>query len=505
MPLNKAKVNTYRRIVSSTAAFGSAQMLNLLVGVLRGKLVASILHSTGMGVLSVFNNVASGFQQFALMGLNISTVRNISQAHDQDDEQVLDLTIRIVRTLVLIASMIGLTVTLVLSPFMSGLSFGNDSYTTAFVLLGAAVFFGVLAAGETSILQGMRRYKRLALCSVFPPLCGLLLSIPIYYIWGVSGIVPAMILLNVVYFAVLRYYSYRNPNRRQQQRITLRQVWTQGQGIIQFGFVMTLSVLAGSIATYALSIFIINRGSVSDLGFYQAGTAITTQYIGLVFTAMATDYYPHLSSLVNENMLAARRLVNQQVEMVLLIVTPIVMLIILTAPVIISILLTNEFQSIRELIRFLGLATILKAISFPLDYIAYAKGDRRYLFWVECVLGNVKTLLVMAGCYYFMGFSGLGYGALASALLDVVFSITLTRWRYGFRIMAKPLRLAAVLLLLAGGCMACSYIDNSWASYGTMATLTAVATVYCLTQLNKRIDLKAAFRKWRKRQKGEPE
>lgn len=503
--MNQTKVSTYRRIVSSTAAFGSAQMLNLLVGVLRGKLVASILHSTGMGVLSVFNNVANGVQQFALMGLNISTVRNISQAHDKNDEQVLSLTIRIVRTLVLIASVLGLTVTLLLSPFMSELSFGNDSYTTAFVLLGAAVFFGVMSAGETSILQGMRRYKRLALCSIFPPLCGLLLSIPIYYIWGISGIVPAMILLNIIYFAVLRYFSYRNSEWRKQQRITLRQVWTQGQGIIQFGFVLTLGMLAGSVATYALSVFIINRGSVSDLGFYQAGNAITTQYIGFIFTAMTTDYYPHLSSLVKENMLAARRLVNQQIEMVLLIVAPIVLLIILMAPLIISILLTDEFQNIRELIRFLGLATILKAISFPLDYIAYAKGDKRYLFWVECVLSNVKTLLVMAGCYYFMGFRGLGYGALASALFDVVFSISLTRWRYGFRIMAAPLRLSAIMMLLAGSCMACAYIDNSWASYGTMTALTATGTIYSMSQLNKRIDLRAAFRKWRRRNSEESE
>ena len=48
--MNDKKTSAYRRIVSSTAIFGSAQILNILVNIIRGKLVAYILHSAGMGI-----------------------------------------------------------------------------------------------------------------------------------------------------------------------------------------------------------------------------------------------------------------------------------------------------------------------------------------------------------------------------------------------------------------------------------------------------------------------
>ena len=84
--MNEKKVSAYRRIVSSTAIFGSAQVLNILVNIIRGKLVAYILHSTGMGIASIFTSAANTIQQFALMGLNISAVPSISQADNVADD-----------------------------------------------------------------------------------------------------------------------------------------------------------------------------------------------------------------------------------------------------------------------------------------------------------------------------------------------------------------------------------------------------------------------------------
>ena len=61
--------STYRRIMSSTAIFGGAQALSVFVNIIRAKLVASILHSRGMGMSSVITNAANGLQQLSLLGL----------------------------------------------------------------------------------------------------------------------------------------------------------------------------------------------------------------------------------------------------------------------------------------------------------------------------------------------------------------------------------------------------------------------------------------------------
>ena len=503
--MNDKKTSAYRRIVSSTAIFGSAQILNILVNIIRGKLVAYILHSAGMGIASIFTSAANTIQQFALMGLNMSAVPSISQANNDADPQVLAFTIRLVRRIVLLASLLGLIVTVVLSPVLAHTSFNDQSYIPYFILLSLSVFFNVMGTGEMAVMQGLRRYKLLAFCSVVPPLCGLLLSVPIYFIWGIQGIVPAMIVVNLVYFVVIRMLSYRNKQSAPQERISMKTMWTQGRGIIKFGAIMTFGSLLGTLTTYALIAFISNVGSIEDVGFYQASNVITSQYTGLVFTAMATDYYPHLSSLVKTNMREAVRVINQQTEIIMLIIAPLASILILTAPLAIRILLTEEFLSIERMICFIGLASVFKALCFPRDYIIFAKGDNKIIFWVETVWGCTKTFTIMGAFYYYLGLDGLGYGALCVSLVDVTVSLVLIPWRYGFRFTRKTINLIIVTSIMATICLLGSLIPSPVEKYAVMGITTLVCTVYCGIQLNKRMELRAIISRIKNRHKKQEE
>ena len=482
--------STYRRIVSSTAVFGGAHVFSILINIIRAKLVALILHSKGMGFSAIISNAANTLQQVSMLGLNIAAVPDISKANAEEDEQVLAYTIRIVRRLVLVASIVGVVLTVSLSPLISKLSFGTTDYTPYFLLLAASIFFNVLGTGEMAVLQGLRRYKLLAFCSTVPPICGLLISIPIYFIWGVEGIVPAMIVVNVIYFIVIRILSYR-VKRQYRERISIRQVWTKGRDIIKFGFVMTIGTVVGTLGTYALFAFISNTGSIDDAGFYYSASIIASQYIGLIFTAMAADYFPHLSGLLKTDKSDAFRLVNKQTEILLLIMGPLIMLFILSAPLAIRILLTDEFLCIEDMVRMIGVTGVFRAIFTPMDYIAYAKGDRAYIFWVETVFCSSKTFAVMALSYHFMGMEGLGYGALVSSVIDLVVTLTLIPWRYGYRLTRMSVRLTIIMILLTGTCLACSFIGNTLLSYSLMGIITAAGTVFCLIQLDKRIDLRS--------------
>lgn len=51
--------NSYRHILKTTTLFGGVQSLNILMGVVRTKLVAVFLGTTGMGVLSMCNTWVS--------------------------------------------------------------------------------------------------------------------------------------------------------------------------------------------------------------------------------------------------------------------------------------------------------------------------------------------------------------------------------------------------------------------------------------------------------------
>lgn len=488
--MQENNVSVYRKLMSSTAIFSGAQILTIIINVIRGKLVAYILRSTGMGISSIITNASSTIQQFALMGINISAVKDISQANAEEDKYMLGFIVRLVRFFIMFTSLASMSFTIIFSPLLSKISFGDTSYTHYFLLLSLAIFFNVMGTGEIAVLQGMRRYKILAFCSIVPSICGLLISVPIYYFWGLDGIVPAMLVSSFIYYIVIRLSSYKH-NKVKKQKISFSVAWAKGRHIIKFGAVMTFGTFLGTLSSYALTVFICNTGNIEDVGFYQASITIASQYIGVIFTAMLTDYYPHLSSLIISNKKDAYRLVNQQIEISLLIITPLVMLLILTAPLAIRFLLTEEFMIIEQLLYFLSVTNIFKALVFPMDYIAYAKADKNYIFWVEAIFGCAKTFTIMASCYYFCGLKGLAYGALFSAVIDITVSLILIPWRYKFILSNEVIRLFVVMLVMCSICFVGTFVYNVILKYTIMFTSTSICFCYSTWQLNRRLNLRA--------------
>lgn len=484
---------SYRNILKSTAVFGGVQVSTTLISIVRGKLVAVVLGSAGMGLYYLLSNAAACIQQIASLGIPLAAVRDVSQANESGNAAVLLRTARILRTMVGVTALLGLVGTALFSPLVARLTVGDAGYEGYFLLLAAAVFFSLLGSGESALLQGMRRYKSLAAISVVLPLCGLLVGVPLYWLWGTEGIVPAMVLQGAVHYVAGRWLADRNGlrGRGTQPRVSLRQTWLVGRGMILLGVVMMLATLLGSLSAYALSAFICAVGSMSDVGFYQSAAAITQQCSGLVFSAMGTDFYPRLSAVVCRDRAAAYRLVNEQTEIVLLVIVPVSMIIISFVPFIIALLLTPEFRVIRQVVRFMGLAVILKAFCFPMDYIALARGDKRFFFWAEGVFSNAKMLLIFMLFYSFKGLNGLGYAALCNAATDVPVSLLLTRLRYGYRPFAATWRLLARLLLMASACFAASFVESPAVSYPLMGIITLSACLYAYRQIDRRVGVRA--------------
>ena len=95
--------------------------------------------------------------------------------------------------------------------------------------------------------------------------------------------------------------------------------------MLKMGFMLSLTGLIGMGASYLLRIFISNTGGVAQVGLYSAGFNIIGTYVGLVFTAMGTDYYPRLSAVAHSNM-ESSIVMNQQAEIALLILAPILII-----------------------------------------------------------------------------------------------------------------------------------------------------------------------------------
>lgn len=440
--------HSYKSILKGTSIFGGVQLVQILIGLLRGKFVALFLGPQGMGISSIFAASTTTLTQVSSLGLNLAYVKEV--AEHKENPNRLGMMVSVAMRLTMLTALAGAMICALLAPWLSELSFGNRDYAWQFVALSVMVYLTVDASGKMSVLQGLHKVKIISVSTLIGAVTGLVGGVPLYYFFGDAGIVPAMIL-----FALCNYIcssiGMRRAVVRPKMRITLREHGSVMKRLLKMGVILLASMLINSACTYGINIFIRVFGNLEDVGLFNAANSLTNQYAAVVFTAMLLDYFPRLTAIASDNA-AMYGLVNKQLEIVSLIIGPAIVALIIVAPIAIRILLTAEFIEVLPLMRWMALGVMLKAIAYPTGYIAFAKNNQRLFFWLEAVACNAIYAGCAVGFYYFFGLIGMGYGMVVENAMCIVLYLVVNYKVYGY--MYSRRTALYVLMAIAFGAMA---------------------------------------------------
>ena len=477
--------NTYSNILKRIFSFGGVQLFNIIVTLVRGKFVALLLGAEGMGLSSLFTSSTGTVQQFAGLGLNLALVKEI--ASSKDDESRIAHAVAVAIRLIFITSGLGAIICFCLSPLLSLWTFGNYDYVISFMMLAAGVALSVGGAGYLSLLQGMGEVKRLSKASLVGGLAGLFCGVPLYYLFGLNGIVPAIVIMSMAVF-IFYYFSFKKSVEVDKVRFSWSSHKPMVKRLISLGLILMSGSLVGTFTNYAINIFIRAFGSIDDVGLFQGANSLTNQYIGVIFSALALDYFPRLSAVANDAS-KLKEVVNRQAEIVILIATPLVLLLILTTPLVIDILLTEEFLKITPLMRWLGLGVLIQAISFPLSYLFIAKENRKIYIWVEIVFTNVMWIVCSTVFYYFFSLVGLGISLVARSAIDVIVTYVICAKVYSFAYMRETLYSVIICTVMGiSGFLFTLLPGNQY--YFWLPPLVLISVIYSFIKLRKGVRLK---------------
>lgn len=482
----KDNTNSYRNILKGTSIFGGVQIFNILINLVRGKFVAVILGPEGMGIASLFNSASLTIQRFASLGLGQAIVRETATATEEPER--LPGILHTVGIILRLTALFGMFLCIVLCVPLSRLTFGDTSYWWQFILLGVAVGLSIEGNGKSAMLQGLQQVKKLSKASIVGGLTGLLVGVPLYYIFGDKGIVPAILALSLAMYV---FYTYNL--RKEPVSGEILPTWKEKlpvvKKLVMLGMVLMASDLIGSLVTYLLNLYLRTRGSIDDVGLYQAANSVTNQYAGLVFAAMAMDYFPRLSKVKDDN----RRMttvVNRQTEIVSFLITPAMCLLILSAPLVIRILLAEKFMAITPLMRWMGIGILLKALSFPMGYIAFAKGNKKVFFLLEGLTGNILYLVMGCLGFYFFGLIGMGYALVAENLISIIIYFVVNNKIYDYNFSSTALISFLLSMVFCCLCFGASLFISDALSYTFMGIVTAVTLCWSFINLKSRLKIR---------------
>ncbi len=484
--INKEEQSSYRQILKATSIFGGVQVFSILIGIVRVKFVAVLLGATGVGIMGLFRAPLDLIISVTGLGIAYAAVRDVSEAHGKGDSIGIAKTIMTLRKWSWFTGLFGAIVTISLAPLLSRWTFGNSDYTWAFVWLSFTLLLGALSKGQMAILQGNRRIKDMAKAGVIGSALGLMTSIPLYYFYGLKGIVPSLIISAVTSLFLSWYYSRKVIIVK--TRLTAKETWTTGFSMAKLGISMTVAGFIATLSTYILNAFISNRGGVDQVGLYNAGWGVVSQYTGIVFVAMATDYFPRLSSVQSDNR-KVKDLVCQQGETALLIMAPLLTLLIVTMPLVIRLLYTSEFLPIVMFANLTVLGMQLKAVSWAMGYVFLAKGDGRLFLTLEIVAGTMILLLNLF-FYNFYGLNGLGVSFIVSFFLGGVMSYVVLKRKYQFSFSRKFYTIFFITYGLVVASFLSIYIHDIIYKYILGVAIFALTAVYSLYKLNELMDIK---------------
>ena len=481
--------------MKATSIFGGVQVINIVISIARSKILAILLGPTGIGVLGLIMSTTKLISSLTNFGLGISAVKEIAVAFELTDKKQLSKTIVIVKRWFWYTGLFGAILTLILSSFLSELTFGNKDYTIAFVWLSITLLLNQLTSGSFVFLQGLRKLKYLAKANVVGAALGLLASIPVYYYLGVEGIVPAMIITSVLGFLVAYYFTRKVHTKPID--VTFKETKKKGKGMLAMGFMLSISGIMVLGVSYVIRIFINNNGGVEDVGLYNAGIAIISTYVGLLFTAMETDYFPRLSAIIHDNKKAIE-LINQQAEIAILILAPVLIIFIVFVEWIITILYSAEFTPIKEMIYWAAIGMFFKVAAWVVAFFFIAKGASKLFFWNELVT-NVYTLILNLAGYYFWGLMGLGLSYLISYGLYLLQIYVITRKIYTFSFSTSIVKIFLLQFSMGLVCLMVAKLFTSTWSYGIGTLIILISTYYSFKELDKRLHIKDLIGKYLKK------
>ncbi|MDE6080181.1 MAG: oligosaccharide flippase family protein [Duncaniella sp.] len=432
-----------RKVLAAMGTFGGLQMVQILCGAIRVKLVALWLGAAGVGLFTIFNNAVTMVAALSQLGLRQTAVRDVAAARSSGSMQRAADIARLIRRLSLWLGLAGLLVMVLAAPFLSRETFGHFSYTLQFAALGVMVLMLTLTAGRQALLQGLGHLGPLARCSLIGVGGGLLVSIPMFYFWRLDSIVPSLIAYTFFGLAAT-VYVYRRDTRSLPAPRPLAAAERRGMvtDLLRLGLFMTGADITSQLLNYIFVAWLNTIASTAEVGVYQSGYTIVSRYVGMVFTAIGVEYYPRLASQ------AARPdrmglFVAHEMRLLMFILCPVLIVFIPLAPLFVEILYSKDFAPAVPYILAALPGMVLRGVSWCMAFVMLAKGDGLVYMLTEIASALVGLLLNIAG-YTLLGLRGLG---LAFTLWYLVYTVIVAFVYYRRYRMTLPPRI--ILLALA--------------------------------------------------------
>jgi PST family polysaccharide transporter len=338
--------------------------------------------------------------------------------------------------------------------------------------------FFTISGGQLALIQGARKIPYLANVNMLGPLWGTLLSLPIIYFLGVRGIVSYLIIMSGTSMVASWWYSRKI--RIVEEKTSWHDSFIDAKPLMSLGAALMVGTIIGYGTPYFLRILLIRFLSLDAVGEFQAASILSTVYVGILFKAMATDFYPRLSAASRSDVESCL-LVNEQIEAGLLLAIPGVLITLTFAPLVMIIFYSSKFLPAVDVLRWQVLGVLLQVITWPMGYVLRAKAAGG-LFVVTELFASISYLVgTWVGIRQF-GLPGIGAAFFVYNILYFILIYRIVHVKYKFAFLKNNVQVLVLAFILTGAVLLTTYFSPRYSLLVNIA-LTIAACLYSYKKL----------------------
>lgn len=479
------EIKSHKQILKSTSIVGGSQIATILIGVIRTKIIAVLLGTAGIGYISILQNIIDLVRQTTGLGINFSGIKDVAESNATRDVDKISKSIKILRKWAFWTGMFGTLLILAFCIILSQYSFGNTSHAISIAFLSITILIMSISAGQLALLQGLRKINLMAKATLYGAFLGAIITLPLYWLFGLDGIVPGMILTSISNLGFSWWFT--KDIKLKKVELSLKETVRGGAKMAGLGFFITITGIMATITLYIVRSFLIKEMNMDAVGYFQACWMIATLYLGIILNAMLTDFFPRLTE-VNKNNNLCNRLINEQLEIAFLIASPMIVGIIVFAQLIIFILYSADFMLAVPILQWMIAGTFFTIISWPLGVLFLAKNKGIFSFITESTWSIIFLIILYLG-WDFYGFKIIGYAYAFACVIRFILVYYSTIHLSNFKFNSFSIRYIIsfgilVILTLLNVTFFSSYIQ-----YVISGVLVISVLIFSYVNLNKIIDI----------------
>ncbi|MGG5576714.1 O-antigen translocase [Myroides sp. C15-4] len=412
--IQKIRQNSF---LNASLFSGLSAISKLVSSVVIAKFVAVLLGPEGLALIGQLNNFILLIITLGGTAFSQGIVKYIAQYSREDPQKVNAIISTGLKLVVFLSVLLGIGLILGSTVLSSYILF-DDKYYVVFICLGFTLLLSGLNAVYSSVLNGMKEFKKFNLITILSNLFGLIVSVLFMYFGKIEGALIGLVLNQTILFLVT-YWFIRNESWfgfSNYWKIPLEKKYTRD--LFNYAVLALFSTILVPIVSICIRNFIIEDWGMKNAGYYELIVRISSVSLMFFSVVISTYYIPRISEIKTVQEL------KKEVRSTYKIIIPISILalggLFLFRELVIKILATTDFLVITQVFIWQTLADFFKILAQILSFILVARAFIKLAILIEIAFNSLQLLL----CYFYVPIYGYEGAIKVNTAMYVVYFLT---------------------------------------------------------------------------------